>query len=761
MKFSHQWLEEMVPGLGIDAKEVARLITLHTAESEGVEKHGQLLAGASPAKVLRVEEIPGAKNRKAVVLTEKYGEKTLVCGAPNCREGLDTMYVPLGVKRVSGIDSDGMLASAAELDINGDDDGIIELAGVAPVLAPDEVIEIDNKSLTHRPDLWGHYGMARELAAILRQPLHDPVDPGLLPHGPAAIEVVIEDLELCPRYSALVFENIKVSPSPWWMQYRLRAVGLGTKNNIVDVTNWLLAELPQPTHAFDAAKIRGKIIVRRARDGEKLLALNDIEYELTSADLVIADEGGAIALAGVIGGKESAITEATERIVLESANFHAATIRKTSSRLKVRTDASMRFEKAQDPENTLRAIARAVDLFQQVNPGVRTVGGVADARAPRKPETVIALDLTWLKRKLGREVPKAEVIGLLERLAFRVVDAGESLEVGVPTWRATKDISIPDDLVEEVGRMVGYASIPPVAPLMPVAPPPVNEERRYHNRLRQQATAQGFHEVYNYSFISEAQALRLGVPLAAHLRVLNPIASDQNLMRTTLLHGVLKNFEENRKHFDRFAFFEIGKEIHKRTGDPSAAEGLPEEVPHLAAGLYGEGGLAELTRLAECLVGPVDVRPASEVRPFEHPQRAAEIWSAGERLGRLFEFHPDWVDGRASVLDLNLVTAMALESRRKVNYQPIRRFPASDFDLSVVAPGRTYARSVAEVLEQSRGERVEAIRFVTDFALPDGRKSLSFRVTVAAQDRTLTQEEIQAARDGMIRALSNAGYELR
>ncbi|MDX2268945.1 MAG: phenylalanine--tRNA ligase subunit beta [Bryobacter sp.] len=755
MKFSHQWLEELVPGLGIEGREVARLITLHTAESEGVEAHGELLGGACPATVLAVEEIPGAKNRKALVATAQYGEKTLVCGAPNCRAGLQTIYVPLGVKRISGIDSDGMLASAAELGINADDDGIIELSGDAPVLAPDEVIEIDNKSLTHRPDLWGHFGMARELAAILRQPLRDPVNISLLPAGDPAIEVVIEDLDLCPRYSALVFENVRVAPSPWSMQYRLRAIGLGTKNNIVDVTNWLLAELPQPTHAFDADKLHGKIIVRRARSGEKLLALNDLEYELTPADLVIADEAGPIALAGIIGGKHSAITDSTTRIVLESANFHAATIRKTSSRLKVRTDASMRFEKAQDPENTTRAIARAIELFAQVAPGIRTVGGVADVRSPQRPETVISLDLAWLTRKLGREVPKPEVVGLLERLAFRIIDHGASLEVGVPTWRATKDISLPDDLVEEVGRMVGYASIPPTAPLMPVAPPPVNHERRYHNRLRQQATAQGFTEVYNYSFISEQQAAQLGLPLEAHLRVLNPIASDQSLMRTALLHGILKNFEENSKHFPRFAFFEIGKEIHKQ------ATGLPQETPHLAAGFYGEGGLAELTRLAECLVGCVDVLPTADVRPFEHPLRTAEIFVGEKQIGRLFEFHPEWLEGRAAVLDLDLSLTMALDAARQIKYTPIRRFPASEFDLSVLAPPRTYARTIAQILHAARAPRVEAIRFLTDFTLPDASRSLTFRITIADPTRTLTQDDITTARTHLLSALQSHGYELR
>lgn len=752
MKFSYQWLSEYVD-LGIDAKEVSRLITLHTAESEGVELHGELLKGSCPAKVISAEAIPNAKNQKAVVETTLYGQKTLVCGAPNCRAGLETIYVPLGVKRVSGIDSDGMLASTSELGINSDDDGIIELNGNWQALEPDHVVEIDNKSLTHRPDLWGHYGMAREAAAILNKPLRDPVNASLLSSAKPGIEVVIEDFDLCPRYSAQVFENVTVAPSPYWMQYRLRSVGLGTKNNIVDVTNYLLAELPQPTHAFDADKLVGKIIVRRAKAGEKLLALNDLEYTLTTDDLVIADESGAIALAGVIGGKHSAIGPDTKRIVLESANFHAATVRKTSSRLKVRTDASMRFEKAQDPENTIRGIARGIELLQKVCPGIQVIGGVADTRAAAKPLTVISVKLDWLMRKLGREVPKPEVIGILERLAFKVEDQGAALSVTVPTWRATKDISIPDDLVEEIGRMVGYASIPPTAPLMPVAPPPVNVERRYHNRLRGIATQQGFTEVYNYSFVSEAQAAKLEIPVEAHIKVLNPIASDQSLMRTTLLHGILKNFEDNAKHFASFRFFEIGKEIHKQT------TGLPQEVSHLAAGVYGENGLAELTRLAECLCGKVRIVPDSTVRPFEHPLRAAQVLVGDTPIGRLFEFHPDWVEGRASVLDINLDTTSQL--RRPVKYQPIRRFPASEFDLSVVVAARTYASKVEDVLSAAKSAHTESIHFTTDFTLPNGDRSLTFRMVVAAKDRTLTQDEINKERESYVQALATAGYALR
>ena len=758
MKFSYQWLSELVKDLDIDAKEVARRITLHTAESEGVEEHGALWTGACAASVIAVEPIPNSHNVKAEVETVAYGRKTVACGAPNCRVGLRTIYVPLGVKKVSGIESDGMLASMAELGINGDHDGIIELREDLKLEA-DSIIEIDNKSLTHRPDLWGHYGMARELAAILRKELVDPVRMELLPVGEARVAVVVEDAALCPRFSAQLFEGVTVGDAPVRLQYRLQAIGLNSINNIVDVTNWLLAELPQPTHAYDADKVQGKIIVRRARAGERMLALNGEEYGLTVEDLVIADGAGPIGIAGVIGGKRTSIGTGTTRIILEAANFNAVAVRKTSTRLKLRTDASMRFEKAQDPENTMRAIARGAELFEMVSPGIRAVGGPADVRAEAKPLPVIQLDLDWLNRKLGRDVEKAEVIGILERLAFVVVDRKPGTEVTVPSWRATKDVSIADDLIEEIGRMVGYASIEPVAPAMPVVPPPINEERRFFNRLRLGATQQGFDEIYNYSFLSEAQAAKLGVAIEKHVRVLNPIASDQSLMRTTLLHGALKNFEDNRRHFGAFRFFEIGKEIHKQ------AQGLPREIAHMVAGVYsahGDGAenLRELERLVRGFAPACEFRPTDAARKFEHPLRSVEIWLSGAMVGRLFEFHPNWVEGRAAVLDIDL-DALAPLMAASVRYQPIRRFPASEFDLSVLTEARVYAGVVESTLRAAASSAVEKIEFVREFTLPDGKRSLSFRVTVANKERTLNQEEITAERERLILAIRAAGFELR
>src|SRR5258708_494171 len=290
MNFSYNWIRDFVPGLDVPAQALERLITMKTAECEGVHVAGALLADAVAARVEAVEPIPGGHNVKATVDAGRYGSKTVVCGAPNCRPGVMTVYVALGVKQVSGVLSDGMLASAAELEINKDHAGILEITSPDQIPLPDRIIEIDNKSITHRPDLWGHFGMAREVAAITGQRLIDNVHMDLVPAAPGPVRIEIPDFNLCPRYSGLVFENVTIQPSPLWLQARLTAIGLNTRNNIVDLTNFIMAEMAQPLHAFDRTKLSGETIwARPAREGERIKALNDEEYGLSPANLVIAD----------------------------------------------------------------------------------------------------------------------------------------------------------------------------------------------------------------------------------------------------------------------------------------------------------------------------------------------------------------------------------------------------------------------------------------------------------------------------------------
>jgi phenylalanyl-tRNA synthetase beta chain len=663
MKFSYHWLRDLVEGLEASPGELARLITLKTAECEGIEAHGA-----------------------------------------------------------------------------------------------DSVIEVDNKSLTHRPDLWGHHGMAREVAAItgkkLIDPVKTPVNPGAL-DGPPSIRIDIENYALSPRYSALVFENVTVQPSPAWLVERLEAVGLNAINNTVDVTNFVMAEIAQPMHAFDADKLRGNtIFVRSAAVNEAMDALNGESYTLDPSNLVIADEHGAIALAGVIGGAGSAISESTTRIVLESANFDAASVRKTSSRLKLRTDASMRFEKAQDPVNTIRGLQRALELLEQVSPGIRLAGGLADAYRPLPATPPVVLRMDWLERKLGCPIAPARVRSILEALEFKVEEIDErTLSIFVPSWRATKDVAIKDDMVEEVGRMIGYDSIAPVAPLAPARVPPASPQREFHHRIREMAAAQGFTEVYNYSFLSDDQARTFGFDPASCVSVANPIAAGHNLLRPSLLPLIWKNVGDNARHFDQFRLFEIGREIHP-----------DHETPHFAATIYakddGLAGLFELKRLAECLA-PVAFRPPSATRSYEHPHRASDVLLGETSIGRLFEFHPSLVEaGRAAVLDLDLALLEKLQPAL-ARYQPLRRFPSSAFDLSVVAPARGLIGEVQAKLASLAGVDLLSIAYLREYPVPTGGRSLSYRLTVGAGERTLSSEEVNVIRSRVIEGMRGAGYDLK
>jgi phenylalanyl-tRNA synthetase beta chain len=475
---------------------------------------------------------------------------------------------------------------------------------------------------------------------------------------------------------------------------------------------------------------------------------------------VIADPECAIALAGVIGGADSAISETTTRIVLESACFDAISVRKTSSKLKLRTDASMRFEKSQDPMNTVRGLRHALKLLEEVSPGIRLVGGVADAwrRAPEPPP--IELPLDWVDRKLGKAIPAAEVRAILESLEFKVEQiAPRIFSVRVPSWRATKDVTIKDDLLEEVGRMIGYDTIPLQAPLSPARVPPPNPNRKLH-QVREMAAAQGFTEVYNYSFVSEEQARAFGLEPERHVQVTNPIVSDQNFLRASLLPGIWKNIRDNAKHLDSFRLFEIGREIHP-----------DQEVPHFVAAIYskddGKAGLLELKRLAECLLSGVTVQPGA-ARSYEHPQRSAQLLfdsrpqsGATFLVGRLFEFHPKMIEtGRAAVLDLNLTKMFDFQADlESARYQPLRRFPTSAFDVTVAVPARTSIGEVQAAIPRPVG--ILSVEFLRDFTLPDGRRSLSYRITAGASDRTLSSEEAGAIRASVIEALTRLGWESR
>jgi phenylalanyl-tRNA synthetase beta chain len=626
---------------------------------------------------------------------------------------------------------------------------------------PDSIIEIDNKSLTNRPDLWGHLGMAREVAAIAGLSVADPV--GELPASASTgdLSITIEDPNLCARFSGQRVENVMVAASPLWMQYRLNSLGVNPINNLVDVTNYVLCELGQPMHAYDAELLGNTIIVRAARKGESILALNGEKYSLTPEDIVIADAHKPVGIAGIIGGNDTAIRATTKRIVLEAASFPAAQVRKSSARLKLRTDASMRFEKGQDPENTVRALARAVELLKQISPGSQAAQPI-DVYARKSTPPKIKLDIDWAERKLGRKLPTGEVINIFKSLVFGVeLVEQRKLLLTVPSWRATKDISIPEDLVEEIGRMVGYASIVPQAPAVLAAPTPRNLVHEQHRAIRAAMVGQGFTEVSNYSFISDADAALFGYATEKLLQVANPIVAEQKYMRPSLLPGIRRNLADNSRYFTDFRLFEIGR-VYSKGND-----GAPKERTHLMAAIYGRetngANLLEMKRVIQYVASGAKIVPAKTHSKIMHPERAAHVEVAGQRVGDLYELHPALLEnarGRAAILDIDLDALQALPSQR-APYRPLRRFPTSSFDLSIVAPAHTLVANLENKLRQLAGEGLVALQFLLIFPLPPDKKSVSFRLTLGADDRTLTAEEVTRTREKVVEGIKTAGYDLR
>ncbi|HKV91557.1 MAG TPA: phenylalanine--tRNA ligase subunit beta [Candidatus Angelobacter sp.] len=681
MKFSYNWLRELVPGLNLDVTRLAQQITMKTAECEGVHDPGAF-PGASVSDVARAEHSEA-----------------------------------------------------------------------------DSIIEIDNKSLTNRPDLWGHLGMAREVAAIAGLSVVDPVGELPTPASQGDLSITIEDANLCARFSGQRVENVKVAPSPLWMQVRLNSLGINPINNLVDVTNYISCELGQPMHAYDADLLGNAIVVRAARKGEEILALNGEKYSLTKDDIVIADAHKPIGIAGIIGGNDTAIRATTRRIVLEAANFPAANVRKSSARLKLRTDASMRFEKGQDPENTVRALARAVELLKEISPGSQAAQPL-DNYARKLPLPKIALDLDWAERKLGRKLSTDEAINIFKALAFGVQQPHtRKLLLTVPSWRATKDISIPEDLVEEIGRMVGYASITPQAPAVLAEPVPRNLQHEQHRAIRSALVGQGFTEVSNYSFISDADAAMFGYTTDRLLQVANPIVAEQKYLRPSLLPGVRRNLADNSRYFSDFRLFEIGREYHK------GPDGAPAERTHLVAAIYTRESngaeLMELKRVAQFNARDLKLVQEHARSKIAHPERSAILERGGERMGTLYELHPSLLDrGRAAILDLDLDALQARPAQAE-KYQPLRRFPTSSFDLSIVAGTREPVGAIGNKLRHLAGQDLVSLQFLLIFPLPGEKKSVSFRLTFGADDRTLTNEEVTGIREHVVGGIKSAGYELR
>ena len=699
MFVSMRWLARHVDLSGISPEQLCDDLTLSTAEVEGLERFAPQLSDVRVGHVTSREKHPDAE--KLSVCTVDIGAAgigeaesgaaeplTIVCGAPNVAAGQKVAVAPVGAvlpgdfkikkSKIRGVASFGMICSVRELGLGEDHDGIWVLPDsaqtgqtVAEGLGIDDwIIEIDNKSLTHRPDLWGHRGLAREVAAIYERPLL-PLDTSLPATGNGHPFPVSIETEACSRYIALPIDGVGQSATPDWMKWLLLAAGQRPIDLLVDLSNFVMLDLGQPNHAFDreaiarAAASEGRaeagIVVRKARAGESIETLDGIARDLDASDVLICAGDEPVALAGIMGGEASKVAPGTASLLLEIATFEATTIRRTSSRLALRTDSSARFEKTLDPNLPLAAAGHFVRLLQAIEPGASLPAPATDHGAWTDPSGSIELRCERVRQALGKAISDDEIRSILERLAFGVEPeaAGGVLRVAVPSFRGSKDITIEQDLVEEIGRIHRYGNIDEATLHADIVPPPRDERRRLVRELQDRlAGAACFHESLSYSFIDDGLLEQLGDAALPHVSVINPVVQSQSKIRRRVLPSLLPGLEANRRIHPDVRLFEIGKayepEHANERGEPRerhllalAWAGAPLGKKARQRAGYGSSRLLQLQAIVDDLVrkrgdGEPCWTAEGEAPSWAHPGKCLflELRGASAPVGVLAEIEP-------------------------------------------------------------------------------------------------------------------------
>ena len=791
MRVPLRWLSEYVD-LTVGVDELARRLTVAGVEVGEIIRAGEW-DGIVVAQVEKIEPHPNAD--RLVLATVDVGGETrprVVCGAPNVRAGQKVAYAGLGAKlidghtgeptvlkaaKIRGVESQGMICSEKELGLSGEHTGILVLPDDAPVGAPlSQVIGdtiLDLELTPNRPDWLSIIGIAREAAAVTGQSWRDPSIEYVERGRPAKdmIAVEIADPDLCPRYVGAVVQGVKVGESPQWMQERLLAVGMRPINNVVDITNYVMLEMGQPLHAFDYEKVRRKrIIVRRAEPGEKLRLLAETEDRVLGEEmLVIADGEGPVAVAGVMGGGESEVTPATRTILLESANFRGTSIRRTSQTLKLRTDASTRFEKGLSPQLPPIAAARAVKLLVELCGG-RAAPGMVDVFPGKRKEQRVTLTMERLARVLGLEVPTAQVRNILSSLGFgcRWVPPDHFI-VRVPYWRT--DVSIADDVIEEIARIIGYDELP-ISQLrgrIPAgAPQPLPALRE---RVRDLMAEAGMQEIITYS-MTDMESLAKVLPreeLAINrpLKIANPLSRQYEYARTTLRHALLETLAANaRGSQELVSLFETARTYLPRDGDlPHEIESLCGVVTGRAPDRWGQptgepagffDAKARLEHVFDALRVPAEFRQAHDFAYL--PGRTAEVVVGETALGLVGEVHPRicsefGIDGQVAMFEVDL-EALLPHVPGVVHYTPVSPYPPVEEDLAIVVPEDVPA---GRALALIRAFPIVASARVFDVyagdPIPAGRKSLAFAITYQSDTGTLTDAEVAKQRGRIIERL--------
>lgn len=794
MNLSLNWLKEYVDiPKTVSPEELAKTLTMHTVEVEGIVKQAEKFNNVVVGKILEIRKHPNA-DRLQVTKTEVGGGKVLdiVCGAPNIEVGQMVPVALVGASlpnglvikeaEVRGEKSQGMLCASDELGLGEDHSGILILdekaklgQSFADYLGMDDVVlEVDNKSLSNRPDLWGHYGIARDLSAILGTKLKKLfVIPQPVEADEIKVDIEVKNQELCPRYMALAMSGITVQSSPRWLQERLIAVGLRPISNIVDATNYVMYEVGQPLHAFDRRQV-DTIKVRLAADKEEIETLDGQKRELSPDTLVIADSRKPIAVAGVMGGANSEIAEDTREIIIESANFNYVSVRRTSGRLGLRTDASMRYEKGLDPNLCEVGLWRVAELIKKICPEAKIASAPVDISKFELDQGPISLGFDWIRSMIGADIKDADIVEILEKLGFEVEVDGGMISAKIPTWRATKDISTKEDILEEVARVYGFENIVSQLPVVQMKRPPERPFRLVERRIKDVLSGRpALVETYNYSFVAEDMIKKMGIDVAGHISLLNPIASNMTLLRQSLVPNILSNVKANQAKFESISLFEIGNVFLDVAGvinkHDKGSEKLPYQEKKLAIVLAGGKGDLFLSakgivdHLFDCLGLDVDyhsteVRVAwSDKSSYAGIDLSSEGGISMKNIGYVARLDQKiaknlGIKKEVVAVEINLAELMdLLEKKPEKRFEEFDRFPSVMRDLAFVLSDKI---PYADVRDTITGfdpliKSVELFDVYVGGALGAGMKSLAFHLVYQA-DRTLTAKEVDEVQTKLI-----------
>ena len=805
MLVSIKWLGRHVDLEGLTPEQICEDLTLSTCEVEGLEPFAPHMASVCVGEVLTREPHPDAD--KLSLCRVAVGEEEplqIVCGAPNVDAGQKVAVAVVGTRlpgdfkikksKIRGVESRGMICSVRELELGDEHDGIWVLppdaqvgTSVAEALdIEDWVIEIDNKSLTHRPDLWGVRGLAAELGAIYDRPLK-PLDLSLPEVGSeSAFDVRIET-PACSRYMGLVLDDVAAGPSPSWMRHLLLAAGQRPIDGLVDLSNFVMLDLGQPNHVFDLTEVPGGIVVREAAEACKFTTLDGEERALQTGDMLVCSAEQPVALAGIMGGQDSRVGETGTSRLLEVATFHPATVRRTSSRLGLRTDSSARFEKHLDPTLPPKALAHFVHLLTEWQPDVRLPAAISDCGDWTDPAMEIELSGDHVRRALGVELADDAIRSILERLGLGCTQGEGTWTVAIPSARATKDLTIAQDLVEEVGRIHRYGNVPEAALVADVVPPPVDARRNLVRRIQDRLAGPGqMHEVLSYSFQSDDLLATLGWTAEPHVEVVNPVAAGMSRVRRAVLPSLLGLLAEGRRQSDDLRLFEVGKAY---VPNPDAEDGQPIERHELALAwakpcaapdaAFDDSRLLHLRGVLQDLFAHLEIEAPvwtldDEPLSWAHPARAlvARLGDSEPPLVRLAELHPEVAVALGLEGELACDVAVAEVSLDQVlgapqeaeGYKSIPRFPGVKLDVAVLTSEDTRAGDVQALIEKAGKGLVRDLVLFDLYrgeSLGEGRKSLAYHLQLQSDKRTLSDKDCAKFLDRLERGLGESGAELR